>query len=215
MKQKINQLRTGAWTHSCGFFLCRLILVLLLRLSSRIYTDFLDSPDAAMKHILPVCSVGPEPGLYIILSQPVIGPRSLLRSSCRLFCLSLPIQLIRPPRVYSISLIRRKSRLFCSQPVTWKMRNKVLKQSVYLCLFFTHPSSIYPAPVLTRWLWWLHCSLPYSITYSFFSLCPHDICFITETVSCRLSSSGLTAGGSMMKSTSDMKKLERKIDPDE
>lgn len=91
---------------------------------------------------LPVCSVGPEPGLYIILSQPVIGRRSLLRSSCRLFCLSLPIQLIRPPRVYSISLIRRKSRLFCSQPVTWKMRNKVLKQSVYLCLFFTHPSSI-------------------------------------------------------------------------
>lgn len=105
-------------------------------------TDFLDSPDAAMNHYLPMRSVGPEPGLYIILSQPVIGWRSLLRSSCRLFDLSPPIQLIRPPCVYSISLIRRKSRLFCSQPVTWKMRNKVLKQSAYLCLFFTHPSSM-------------------------------------------------------------------------
>lgn len=194
-------MKTGIWTHSCGFFLCRLILVLLLRLSSWIYR-LLRLSRCCDEPYLPVRSVGPEPGLYIILSQPVIGWRSLLRSSCRLFYLSPPIQLIRPPCVYSISLIRRKSRLFCSQPVTWKMRNKVLKQSVYLCLFFTHPSSI--SWLLTRTpLLFSHVDcddftarcLILSRNVFFFSSClyaPHDISFITETMSCRLSSSGST-----------------------
>lgn len=122
------------WTHRCGFFLGKLILVWLFSLSSWInwrlrLSRCCDEPYS------PMCSMGPEPGLYIILSQPMIGWRSRLRSSCRLFYLSLPIQLIRPACVYSISVIGKKSRLFFSQPVTWKMRNKVLKQSVYLCLF--------------------------------------------------------------------------------
>lgn len=134
MKQTISQLKTGIWTHSCGFFLGRLILALLFSLSSWIYR-ILRLSRCGDEPYLPMWSVWLEPRLYIILSQPVIGWRSRLRSSCRLFYLSLPIQLIRPPCVYSISLISRKSRLFCSWPVTWKMRNKVLKQSVYLRLF--------------------------------------------------------------------------------
>lgn len=108
--------------------------------------------------------------LYMILSQPIRGWRSHLRSSCRLFYLSLPIQLIQPACVDSISLIRRKSRPLCSQPVTWKMRNTVLKQSVYLRLFSLIGARFVdswhgPTPVLTCWLWWLHRSLPHSITY--------------------------------------------------
>lgn len=188
MKQTISQLKTGTWTHSCGFFLGRLILALLFSLSSWIYRPLRLSTCCDGPY-LPMWSIGLEPGLYIIL-----------RSSCRLFDLSLPIRLIRLPCVYSISLIRSKESTLLFLASDMENEEQSSQQSVYLRLF-----SLIRAQLVGSWhrprscphmltvMTSLLAALFYHVFFFFIlSLCPHDISFMTETMSCRLSSLGLT-----------------------
>lgn len=137
--------------------------------------------------------------LYITLSQPIRGWSPHLRFPWRLFYLLLPIQLILKPCSYSITLIRVKTQPFCSQSVTWKRGNNPRKHSVYLSLFslvWTQlAGSRHGPPLLFSHV---DCDdftalrLILSLSFFIMSWFPSDIFFITEAMSCRLSSLGWT-----------------------